>query len=442
MPTIGILSLGCSRNLVDSEVMLGILKKSGFRIAEDNKCCDILVINTCAFIKSAREEAVHSVLEAAHLKKEGKIKHLVVCGCLPQLYKDELSKELPEVDLFLGTSDIVRIQDFIKDINKDTKRNLITGKLNYLYNDHSPRLLLTPKHYAYVKISEGCDNRCSYCIISRLRGKFRSRDIKSVVNEVKELSREGALKEINLVGQDTTLFGMDRYGKPQLPRLLKKLCGLNTSVRWIRLLYTHPAHYNKEIIGIVRDEDRICKYLDIPIQHINDGILKKMNRRVRKKDIIRLIDYIRQNVPGIVLRTSIIAGFPGEGDKEFKELLDFLKDTGFDKLGAFTYSKEDGTPAARFKDQVPEKVKKSRLDEIMKLQAGISSSINKNYIGRIVEVLIDEKCDGQYIGRTQGDAPEVDGSVYVKGEGLKTGEFCKVKITDALEYDLTGEKAE
>lgn len=303
---VGMISLGCSRNLVDSEIILGSLKEGGFRIGDVEKGVDICVINTCAFIESARKESVDIVLEAAHLKKEKKIKKLIVCGCLPQLCRDELIKEMPEIDLVLGTSDYPKISRLIKDLLKGAKRQAISKDLVYIYDERSPRFMLTPRHYAYVKIAEGCSNFCTYCIISNLRGLYRSRPIGSIIKEIDALSKGAKLKEINIIGQDTTLFGIDRYGKPALSKLLKKICRLRNSVKWIRLLYTHPAHYNDELISTIRDEEKVCKYLDLPVQHISDKILKSMNRQTTKKDIIGLIDRLRKALPGLVLRTSII----------------------------------------------------------------------------------------------------------------------------------------
>lgn len=418
MAKVAITSLGCPRNLVDSEIILGSLKEKGFEISDIEEGADISIVNTCSFIESAREESIDTILEAARLKKEGRIKYLVVCGCLPQLYKDKLAKALPEIDLILGTTDFSKIKS------------------------HSPRFSLTPKHYAYVKVSEGCDNLCSYCIISHIRGRFRSRTIESIIEEIGVLSEGGALKELNLIGQDTTQFGIDRCGKIRFPELLKRISRLKNSIRWIRILYTHPAHYTDELISAVRDERKICKYLDLPIQHISDKILKKMNRHTTRSDIITLIEDLRKNIPGLVLRTSVIVGFPSETDKDFKELLGFLEETRFERLGAFLYSKEKDTKALRFKNQIPEKEKKARFDEVMKLQQKVSEDINKSWLGRTAEVLIDEHVEGEvdrFLGRTQADAPEVDGNVYVSGKGLKTGEFYSVKITDTLEYDLVGE---
>ena len=411
---------------------------------------DICVVNTCAFIQSAREESVEKILEAAELKKNGRIEHLVICGCLPQLYKEKLIDELAEADLVIGTSDFPKLPGLLKRLTRrggkaswNLTRSVISPDPDYLYDERSPRFTFTPPHYAYLKISEGCSNFCSYCIISRLRGKFRSRSIESVIEEEKRLARGGKLKELNLIGQDTTLFGIDRYGRIVFPELLRRMAALRNSVGWIRILYTHPAHYTDELISVIASEEKICKYLDLPIQHISPGILKRMNRRVTKKDIIRLIGKLRKNIPGLVLRTSIIAGFPGETKEDFKELLDFIRQMRFERLGVFIYSREEGTAAARFDKQIPEEVKRGRFDAIMKLQRKISADINKRFLGKIVEVLIDEKVkgeNGKFIGRTQGDAPEIDGEVYVSGEGIRVGQIYKVRIKDALEYDLAGDK--
>lgn len=444
MKKFAIISLGCPRNLVDSEVIAGSLKTHGLKEAKIENGVDVVVINTCAFVDSAREESVEAIIEAGCLKKEGKVKHLVVCGCLPQLYKKRLGKELPEVDLTVGTSDFPKIAGLLAGL-KNRKSSAVSSRLDYIYNELSPRSSLTPKHYAYVKISEGCSNFCSYCIISRLRGQFRSRPIESIVAEVRNLAGTGVIKEIELIGQDTTLYGRDLYGRPAIARLLRDICSLKNSIRWVRLLYTHPAHYTDELIDVIASEKKICKYLDLPIQHISDRVLKLMNRKTTKKDIAKLIDKLRKKIPGLTLRTSVIVGFPGETDKDFKELLKFLKDIRFERLGAFTYSREEGTSASRFKGQVSEDVKSQRYDEVMKLQQAISERRNKRFLGRKMDVLIDEKValeDNKFIGRSEGDAPEVDGSVYVTGRPVKVGDFCRVKITDTLEYDLVGEKVQ
>jgi ribosomal protein S12 methylthiotransferase len=423
--------------------MAGSLKKAGFTVVESARGADICVINTCAFVQSAREESVGKILEAALMKREGKIGRIVVCGCLPQLYKEKLADELIEADLILGTGDFPKLPGLLKKMPKGAARSVVSRDPDYLYDEKSPRLKFTPSHYAYLKISEGCSNFCSYCIISRLRGAFRSRSIQSVIEEGKKLSESGKLKEINLIGQDTTLFGIDRYGKKMFGDLLRRMCALRNSVEWVRILYTHPAHYTDEFISAVSSEPKICKYLDLPIQHISDRILKSMNRQVTKKEIAALIEKLRKKIPGLVLRTSVITGFPGETEKEFKELTAFMRDVKFERLGAFIYSKEDRTRAAGFDKQVPEDLKRERFDILMKEQQVISRDANKKYIGRTVEALIDERIEGEkdkFMGRSRGDAPEIDGVVYVTGKNIKIGDICKVKVKDALEYDLVGDK--
>ena len=448
MKTFTIISLGCPRNLVDSEVMAGYLKASGLKPGSPEDGVDVVVVNTCAFVESAREESIEAIIEAGDLKKEGKAEYLVVCGCLGQMYKNKLADKLPEADLIIGTSDFHKIAGLLTAIKKRKSRSAVSSRLKYLYNEDSPRSSFTPGHYAYIKISEGCSNYCSYCIISRLRGDFRSRRLESVIAEVRNLARGGALKEIELIGQDTTLFGAEEAGRTELPQLLGKLSELENSIKWIRLLYTHPAHYTDELIDVIGSEKKICKYLDLPIQHINDKVLRLMNRKTTKREITKLIHALRKKIPGLVLRTSVIVGFPGETDKDFKELLEFLTDVRFDRLGAFIYSREEGTRASRFKGQVSDSLKEERYDQVMKLQQGISIRSGKRFLGKTVDVLIDEKAAGEdnkdsesFIGRTQGDAPEIDGVVYFTAKGARIGDFCKVKITDTLEYDLVGEKA-
>lgn len=442
MDKVSIISLGCPRNQLDAEVIAGSLKKNGFVIASSSGNSDICIVNTCAFIQSAREESVEKILEAAQLKKSGKIKRLVISGCLPQLYKNKLASELREADLIIGTSDFPKLPALLKDMDRIRTRSVISQDPDYLYDEASPRIPSTPRHFAYVKISEGCSNFCSYCIISRLRGKFRSRSIESVSTEIEGLAKSGKLKEINLIGQDTTMFGIDRYARIMFSELLQRICALENAPEWIRILYTHPAHYTDEFISVVAREEKICKYLDLPIQHISDPILKRMNRKVTKKGIMDLIIKLRKNIPNLTLRTSVIVGFPGETDKDFKELLRFLRDTKFDRLGAFMYSKESGTRASRLDSQVPESLKEERLDILMKEQQAISMKLNKAKLGSRVDVLIDEKIYGEkakFLGRTKADAPEIDGVVYVSGKNIKVGGIYKVKIADTLEYDLAGE---
>ena len=441
MKKIYVLSLGCPRNLLDSEVLLGKLKQKGFYISENPEDSDVAIVNTCGFIEDAKKESIEYILRLVELKKAGKIKHLIVMGCLPQRYPNELVDEIKEIDGVFGTSEFTLIPDALERIASGERIKEIGSRPWYLYGHKESREILTPSHSVYVKIQEGCSNRCSYCVIPDLKGPRRSREISSVVREVEGLRKKFGVKEAVLIGQDTTSFGMDTTGKSGLAGLLREVSPVMEG-GWVRLLYTHPAHFTDELIDTIASTENICKYVDIPIQHINDGILKKMNRRVTKKDITGLIGRIRDRVEGAVLRTSVIVGFPGETEDEFGELVDFLEDTRFDRLGAFIYSREDGTPAGAMSDQVSEKAKKQRFDRVMSLQQRISGENNRKLLGSKQKVLIDEPDETdpeQFTGRSYMDAPEVDGLVYVKGKGLRVGEFKDVRITGTLEYDLIGE---
>jgi len=408
---LGILSLGCPRNLVDSESLLARLNSKGYRIVEDISEADVALVNTCAFIEEARRESVDAILELVELKKKGKLKKIIVHGCLAQRYKD-LNKELPEVDAFVGSLEL---------------------------NHESRRFALTPKHYAYLKICEGCVNNCSYCVIPKIKGRLVSLDEESIIQKVKNFNRQKT-SELNIIGQDITGFGMDLSGRSRLTGILKKIISSAPDIGWIRLLYLNPERITDDLLKLISSQDQVCKYIDLPLQHINNRILKLMNRKIAKKEIISLIEKIRKVIPGVCLRTSLILGFPSETDKEFKELLDFIRDTRFERLGAFIYSREQGTAAYGFKGQVPRKIKQERFDAVMALQQEISSAVNARFLGKQMVVLIEEKQDGAYIGRTQADAPEVDGLVYVNSRQLlREGEFAKVRITDTLEYDLVGE---
>jgi ribosomal protein S12 methylthiotransferase len=414
-PKIGIISLGCARNLVDSENILGNLKKKGYRIT-DISDADIAIVNTCCFIKEAKEESIDTILELVDLKKRGYLKKIIISGCLPQRYGKELVLHLKEVDAFVGRISLGQFSSF--------------------------RYHLLPKHFVYVKISEGCDNDCSYCIIPRIKGEFRSRPIKQILKQLVSLDKEN-VKEVNIIGQDITDYGKDIYNKPSLTNLLKQILENTRNIRWFRLLYTYPAHIDDELIELMRKEERICKYIDLPIQHINDRILSLMNRKIKKNQIIALIKKIRKRIPGIVIRTSLIVGFPSETEREFKELLDFVKEIKFERLGVFIYSREEGTLAYNFKKQIPDRIKRQRFDVLMSKQKEIARQINSQYLGKKIEVLIDEEdsIGNLFLGRTQADAPEVDGVVYVHSKnGLKPGDFVKVKIIDTYEYDLVGEQ--
>lgn len=437
MAKISITSLGCPRNLVDSEVMTGFLKKSGHSITESAEDSDIAIINTCAFVKDAADESIDTIVCLADLKRKGRIKSVIVAGCLVQRYKKDLKKELGNVDAFVGTGDIEKITSAINSVTDKKGSFFVSDEPKYIYNDRSPRGLITPPHYAYIKIQEGCSNKCSYCIIPKLRGALRSRPIESILDEVSAFLASG-VSELNIIGQDTTNYGSDIYKKPRIADLLYRISRLVKDRAWLRLLYTHPAHYTEDLIRVIKENSNICKYLDLPIQHISDRVLKRMKRGTTSSSIRALIERLRKCIPGLAIRTTLIVGFPGEEDADFEKLYNFVKETKFERLGVFAYSNEEGTPSYNYKNQVPEKIRRERLDRIMKLQQKISEEYNRSFLGRTIEVLIDEKDKDIYLGRTEYDAPSVDGQVYVRGRDLKIGSFVRVKITDTLEYDLAG----
>lgn len=434
-----IISLGCARNLVDSELVAGKLQSIGFDVVDECDGADIVVVNTCAFIEDAKKEAIDTILKAVSLKKEGRIKKVIVCGCLGQRYGKQIKDDIPEVDAILGVDDFKTIEKAVWSI-KENNDFLEVNPPSVIHSHKDPRIIMTPSHYAYVKIAEGCRNRCSYCAIYKIRGDIRSRAIESVLSEIKTLTKKEVIPELNIIAQDTTSYGVDRYKKHALPKLLRKVCRLSRA-HWIRLLYTHPRYFTDELIDIISYEKSLCKYIDLPIQHINDKILSRMNRHTTRRQIEALIKKIRKRIPAVALRTSVIVGFPGETKKYFRELLDFIKDIKFERLGAFIYSREEGTPAYGFSNHVSEKVKKEGLDRIMMLQQDISKTINRGFLGKTLEVLVEEKAGmSNYTGRTQYDAPEVDGIVHIKSKRLlKPGDFVQVRITDTLEYDLVGE---
>ena len=408
---IGILSLGCPRNLVDAEALAGRLNFKDYSIVDDLAQAQVVLVNTCAFIQEAKRESIDAILDLIELKKQGKLKKIIVYGCLAQRYKN-LARDLPEVDAFVGTLGL----------NHETKR-----------------FALTPKHYAYLKICEGCVNQCSYCVIPKIKGKLESLDEASIIRKVKCFNRE-KISELNIIGQDITGFGMDASGKSQLTGLLRKIIKNAPDIGWIRLLYLNPERITDELLKLIAASKQVVKYIDLPIQHINNRILKMMNRAITKEEIIALIKKIRRTVPGVYLRTSLIVGFPSETEEEFNELLDFVKESKFERLGAFIYSREEGTAAYNFKGQIPQRLKQERFNRIMSAQRQIAADVNAKFLGQTISVLVEEKQDGAYIGRSQGDAPEVDGMVYINTrQPLKIGKFVRVKITDTLEYDLVGE---
>lgn len=437
---VSLVSLGCPKNLVDAEVMLGHLPTDRYEIVTDEKQADIIIVNTCSFIKEAKDESIDTILEVADNKVNGNCRLLVVTGCLPQRYREELSEALPEVDLVLGIDDVPRIAELLAHPD-ETERGPIDIP-HYLYDHDTPRVSSSPHYSAYVKIADGCSNRCSYCIIPYLRGSLRSRTIESIVAEVKRLAAEG-VKEVNLIAQDITAFGADR-GKRELVPLLKELVKIE-ELPWIRLLYAYPDGVTEELIDLIATEPKICKYLDLPLQHISDRVLREMNRRVTKAQIGELLEKIRTQIPGMVLRTSMIVGFPGESEAEFRELQSFVEEGHFDRLGVFRYSREEGTPAAEIEDQVAEKVKTARYNKLMKIQARISSKKNRTRVGQILPVLVEgysEETELLLRGRSSGQAPDVDGTVYITSGQANIGDIVELRITDSSEYDLVGEMIE
>ncbi|MCL6639652.1 MAG: 30S ribosomal protein S12 methylthiotransferase RimO [Firmicutes bacterium] len=435
---IGLVSLGCPKNLVDSETMLGLLAKAGFSITAREEEADVLIVNTCSFIHDAKEESVRTLLELARHKAAGRLKALLAAGCLAQRYPEELAAEMPEVDGLIGTGDVAEIVRAVHRVLSGERVSPANAP-GYPGAAAVPRLLATPRHTAYLKIAEGCDNRCSYCIIPEIRGPYRSRAAQDVLQEAADLAGRGA-RELILVAQDTTRYGTDLYGKPALAGLLEELARLE-GVVWLRLMYAYPSLVNGGLIETIARNDKICRYLDMPLQHVSDSILKKMNRRSRQKDVVNLVRELRSAVPGIALRTSFIVGFPGETGDDFEELLDFIKTTRFDRVGVFAYSPEEGTPAALMPDQVSEEVKAERKERAMLLQQEISLERNAAKMGEEMTVLIEGRARGKdvYHGRGEGDAPEIDGKVFVRSDaGLKPGDFVRVRVTGFREYDLDG----
>ena len=435
---INIVSLGCARNLVDSEVMTGILRRSDYEVVAEPAEADIVLVNTCSFIDAAKEESVDTILALARLKKDGGLKTLVVAGCLPQRYAGELARELPEVDLFIGTGEVPRIADILKE---RSRQRVYVGLPSYLYDHETPRVLSTLSHTAFVKASEGCDHKCAFCIIPQLRGPHRSRPIASIVSEAAALARDG-VKEINLIAQDLTAYGRERRDGTTLYGLLRELDRVE-GIEWIRLLYAYPNFLDDALLDFIRESRRICKYVDIPLQHASRRMLMRMRRGKSGSAVRQAVAKLRERIPGITLRTSLIVGFPGETDEDFREMLDFVEESEFERLGVFKYSFEEGTAAAGMPDQVAEEVKEARWQELMEFQAEISRKKNQALIGVTQRVIIDSLASesGLPQGRTQGHAPEVDGVVYVAGDpqGIRAGDFVEAKITEASDYDLTGE---
>ncbi len=427
---IGFISLGCSKNLVVTEEMIGLFKTKGFSVVSDPSDAEILLINTCGFIDSAKDEGIKTILEMADYKKD-KCKYLIVTGCLVERYIEELKQELPEVDLFIKISDYDKLWKLISNLINKRESD---GILNY-----KNRVLTTGDVMAYLKIAEGCSNYCTYCAIPYIQGKYVSRKYEDIIDEAKMLAAKG-IKELVVIAQDTTKYGLDLYNKDRLPELLEDLCHID-GIKWIRFLYSYPESISDELIRVVKKNDKICNYFDLPIQHINNDILKRMNRKTDKESILKLVKKLRKEIPDVILRTTLIVGFPGETEDQFQELYDFVKEVKFDRLGAFSYSPEDGTPAARFNDQIDEKTKEKRREAVMELQQKVSKDNLEKKIGNIHECLIENVTeDGEYfIGRTYMDVPSEDGVVYIKfDDNIMINEFVDVRIIDSDEYDLHG----
>ena len=433
------ISLGCDKNLVDSEEMLGMLAADGHEIVDDEDEAEVIIVNTCCFIGDAKEESVNTILEMAEKKKAGTCKVLIVTGCMAQRYKKEISEEIPEVDAILGTTSYGEISKAVKEAQAG--RHFEEYKsIDFLPDISGKRMLTTGGHFAYLKIAEGCDKHCTYCIIPKVRGDFRSVPMEHLLEEAQNLA-DGGGKELILVAQETTMYGTDLYGEKRLPQLLRALCKIS-GLRWIRILYCYPEEITDELIQVIKEEPKICHYLDLPIQHASDGILKRMGRRTSRAQLIETIEKLRREIPDIALRTTLITGFPGETQEQHEELMDFVDQMEFDRLGVFTYSPEEDTPAASMPDQIPEEVKEERQAELMELQQDIVFDQAEDRIGEELLVMIEGKVadENAYVGRTYRDAPNVDGLIFVNtSEELMSGDFARVKVTGSADYDLIGE---
>lgn len=432
-------SLGCDKNLVDTEIMMGLLAKRNITFTDDETEAEIIVVNTCCFINDAKEESVNTILDMAELKKSGSCKVLIVAGCMAERYRQEIIDEIPEVDAVLGTASYDKIDEVLSNVLSGHGTNIFED-LSRLPDNTTKRLVTTGGHYAYLKIAEGCDKCCTYCIIPKIRGRYRSYPMEELLSQARELV-EGGVKELLLVAQETTLYGKDLYGEKSLHKLIRELCKIDGLV-WIRILYCYPEEIDDELIEVIKSEPKVCHYLDMPIQHANDDVLRRMGRRTNQKELRSIIEKLRREIPDIALRTSLIAGFPGETPDAHEEMLDFVDEMEFDRLGVFAYSAEEDTPAYSFKEQVEEETKQEWRDEIMELQQEVSMDKSQERIGKTYQVMIEGKVSDEnaYVGRTYMDAPNVDGYIFVNTEEeLMTGDFVPVKVTGALEYDLIGE---
>lgn len=432
------ISLGCDKNLVDSEVMLGYLKDRGYHLTNEEEQADVIVINTCCFIHDAKEESIQTILEMAEYKKYGRLKALIVAGCLAQRYKEEIKKEIPEVDAMIGTTSHDHIIEVIDSVLEDKKQDSFED-INYLAKANTNRINTTGGYFSYLKIAEGCDKHCTYCIIPKIRGDYRSIPMEKLIEEATFLA-EGGVKELILIAQETTVYGMDIYGKKMLPKLLRELCKIE-GFSWIRIQYCYPEEITDELIEVIKTEPKICHYLDLPIQHASDNILKRMGRRTNREELLTLIKKLRKEIPDIALRTSLITGFPGETQEDHEILKQFIQQVKFERLGVFTYSKEEGTPAAKFPEQVLKKVKLARQKELMKIQQKIAFEAAEQKIGNRLTAMIEGKLpeDNVFIGRSYMDSPNVDGYIFIQSKDeLMSGEFIEVDITEAKGYDLMG----
>jgi len=441
-PTVSLISLGCPRTLVDSEIHLGRLKQAGFAVVDNVEGSDVVVINTCSFIQESIQESVDTILDAVELKRRGKLKAVVVAGCLVQRFKQDLIKELPEVDGFVGVDGFGAIDTVVQRALAGQPLSVVHRRPQSLYTGGPLRVALTASHYAYLKVSEGCLKGCSFCVIPKIKGPLVSRPIEELVEEARRLIEERGVKELIVVGQDTSDYGVDRYGSPRIAELLQAL-GQLKGLRWIRLLYCHPRGVNTPLIETIRDVPTICKYLDMAIEHADDGVLARMNRGITQERLRRTIETLRAEIPQIALRTSVIVGFPGETEAAFENLLSFIQAMRFERLGTFRYSNEEGAAAFRYPDQVPEPITQQRFDRLMQLQQELAAHLNQRWLGQTAEVLIDEPDPSDptiFLGRTSADCPEVDGLVYVRSQRpLAPGEFVRVRIVDTYEYDLVAE---
>lgn len=433
------ISLGCDKNLVDSEEMLGLLRDRGYEITDDETEADVIAINTCCFIHDAKEESIQSILEMAEYRKQGRCKVLLVTGCMAQRYQKEIRQEIPEVDVVLGTTSFEKIVDALDSAFKGIPYEDFES-IDYLPMVSADRILTTGGYYGYLKIAEGCDKHCTYCIIPSLRGKFRSYPMERLLKQAEKMAQQG-VRELILVAQETTLYGTDLYGEKSLHRLLEELCKI-PGIYWIRVLYCYPEEIYPGLVEVMAREPKVCHYLDLPIQHASDRILKRMGRRTSREQLVEIVRMLREKIPDIVLRTTLITGFPGETQEDHEELMEFVDTMEFDRLGVFTYSPEENTPAAAMKDQIPEEIKEDRKAELMELQQEISLERGNSRIGQVLLVMVEGKVadENAYVGRTYADAPNVDGYIFVQSpEMLMSGDFVKVRVTGALEYDLIGE---